>query len=69
MTVIREGGKMTDDKDQLEDVIEVILRDHIRIIQDDARRDTRTFRITGYRSAARELAAMIAPKPEKPDAN
>jgi hypothetical protein len=54
---------------EVEKEIESVLRDHIRIIQDDARRDTRTFRIAGYRDAAKELAAMIVQKPGEPNAD
>lgn len=54
---------------EIERDIEAVLRGHIKIIQDDARRDSRTFRITGYRDAAREIAAMMVQKPGKPNAN
>src|SRR5688572_6246553 len=50
--------RMRSEKLKTEREIEALLRDRIRIVQDDARRDTRTFRITGYRNAARDIAAM-----------
>ena len=56
---------MRPEKLKTEREIEALLRDRIRIVQDDARRDTRTFRITGYRNAARDIAAMLMPEAEK----
>jgi hypothetical protein len=56
---------MRSEKLKTEREIEALLRDRIRIVQDDARRDTRTFRITGYRNAARDIAAMLTPEAEK----